>query len=105
MKKKIENGLEKMMHYAQPRGIYVRQSTLGLYKVVKGKKAAIHEAVKAVTKDGVKGWIINMADRQRKFYSESEVQVFPCSEADCDNKDAKPAKRRYARKRAGSVED
>ena len=105
MKKKVENGLEKMMHYAKPRGIYVRQCTIGIYKVVKGRKTDIHEAVMAITKDGVKGWIINMADRQRKFYAETEVQVFPCSKADCDNKDAKQAKRRYTRKRAGTSED
>lgn len=90
--KMTANGLEKIMHYAGPRGIYVKQGTLGLYKVVKGRKASIHEAVKAVDKDGVKGWIINMADRQRKFYAETEVQVFPLPAAGNDSKAAKTPK-------------
>ena len=73
------NGIEKMMIYAAPRGIFVKQSSLGMYKIIKNKKVSVHEAVEAVAKDGTRGWIINMGndDRQRKFYPAAEVEVVP----------------------------
>ena len=75
--KKTSNGLDKIMLYAKPRMICVDMDSIGLYRVKKGSKISVHEAVRATDKDGVKGWIINMANRQRKFYSDEEVQVFP----------------------------
>ncbi len=75
--KKTSNGIEKIMLYAKPRMICVDMNTVGLYKIIKGNKTSVHEAVRATDKDGIRGWIINMANRQRKFYSDEEVQVFP----------------------------
>lgn len=76
---KLQNCIEKMMIYAEPRGIFVKQASLGMYKIIKNKKASVHEAVEAIAKDGTRGWIINMGndDRQRKFYPAAEVEVVP----------------------------
>lgn len=75
--KKTSNGLDKIMLYAKPRMICVDMDSIGLYRVKKGSKISVHEAVRAIDKDGVRGWIINMANRQRKFYSDEEVLVLP----------------------------
>lgn len=90
--KKTSNGLDKIMLYAEPRGIYVKMRTLGLYKVVKGNKTSVHEAVRATDKDGIRGWIINMANRQRKFYPATEVQVFPFTGSEKEFKDSRAPK-------------
>ncbi len=77
-KQNLSNGIEKMMLYAKPRHIDVMEDTLGIYNVEKNGKKMVHEAVRAINA-GIKGWIINMGNdhRQRKFYSETEVNVWP----------------------------
>lgn len=90
--KKTSNGLDKIMLYAKPRNIYVETSSIGLYRVKKGSKISVHEAVRATDKDGIRGWIINMANRQRKFYSDEEVQVFPFTGSENELKDSRAPK-------------
>ena len=90
--KKTSNGLDKIMLYAKPRMICVDMNTVGLYKIIKGNKTSVHEAVRATDKDGVEGWIINMANRQRKFYSDEEVRVFPFSGSENELKDSRAPK-------------
>lgn len=90
--KKTSNGLDKIMLYAKPRNIYVETNSIGLYKIIKGSKISVHEAVRAIDKDGVRGWIINMANRQRKFYSDEEVRVFPFSGTEKELKDTRAPK-------------
>lgn len=90
--KKTSNGLDKIMLYAKPRMICVDENSIGLYRVKKGSKISVHEAVRATDKDGVKGWVINMADRQRKFYSDEEVLVFPFTGSENELKDTRKTK-------------
>ncbi len=76
-------GIEKFRIYAGPRGIYIKEGTYGVYKVRhKGGKPTEREAVRAAMNDTqgnlVKGWIINMAGRQRTFKADgSGYEVFP----------------------------
>ncbi len=61
-------GLEKFRNYAGPRNIYMKESTYGIRTVIHGKKKTQLEAVDAVN-NGEEGWIVNLANRQRKFVS------------------------------------
>lgn len=68
-------GIEKFRHYAEPRGIYMKETTYALHKIIHKGKTSRREAVEAVmTIDGkpVSGWIINLAGRQRKFVTEAD---------------------------------
>jgi hypothetical protein len=79
-------GLDKFRLYAVPRGIYIKEGTYGVYKVRhNGGKPTEREAVRAAMNDAegnlVKGWIINMAGRQRTFKADgSGYEVFPLKE-------------------------
>lgn len=68
-------GFEKFQLYAEPRQIKVLPKTYGFYEVRKGDTKKILGAVKAILKDGTRGWVINWADRQRKFVAESDTSV------------------------------
>ncbi|MBO5038904.1 MAG: hypothetical protein J6C85_05565 [Alphaproteobacteria bacterium] len=68
-------GFEKFQLYAEPRQIRLKPKTYGFYEVRKGETKKTLGAVKAVLKDGTKGWVINWADRQRKFVAESDTGV------------------------------
>lgn len=61
-------GLEKFRRYAKPRLIDIDEATYGIRTVTHGKKTTQLEAVDAVCA-GVEGWIVNLANRQRKFVS------------------------------------
>lgn len=63
-----EAGLEKFRKYAGPRNIYMKESTYGIRSVIRGDKKTQLEAVDAVC-NGESGWIVNLANRQRKFVS------------------------------------
>ena len=63
-----EAGLEKFRKYAEPRKIYMKESTYGIRTVIRGDKKTQLEAVDAVS-NGESGWIVNLANRQRKFVS------------------------------------
>ena len=65
-------GLEKFRHYATPRGIYMKESTYGVRKIVHNGKISHREAVEAIMSDPesgdqIAGWIINLGGKQRKF--------------------------------------
>ena len=69
--KDLGDGLEKFRHYATPRGYYMLESTYGVRVLIHHNKKSQCEAVDAVAeKTGEKGWIVNMANRQRKFVTE-----------------------------------
>ena len=71
----LTEGLKKFKLYASCRGIYLKEKTYGFYEVRKGNKKSVLGAVQAVSKEGENGWVINWADRQRKFISESDKSV------------------------------
>lgn len=59
-------GIEKFRKYAEPRNIYMKEATYGVRSVIHGNKKTQLEAVDAVC-NGETGWIVNLANRQRKF--------------------------------------
>ena len=61
-------GIEKFRKYATPRNIYMKETTYGIRTVIHGNKKTQLEAVDAVC-NGVEGWVVNLANRQRKFVS------------------------------------
>ena len=66
-------GIEKFKLYAEPRGIWMKFKTYGTdRKVIHNGKTSNREAIDAVAKDGTKGWIINLAGRQRKFMTPAD---------------------------------
>ena len=71
-------GIEKFRRYAEPRGIFLNEASYGLYKVVSHSgKTSQREAVRAAVKDEetsetILGWVINLANRQRKFVADGE---------------------------------
>lgn len=75
-------GIEKFRRYAKPRGFYIRENSYGIYTVChKGQRSQL-EAVRAARSetDGTmtKGWIINIAGRQRTFKPDNKGwHVFP----------------------------
>lgn len=71
----MSTGFEKFLHYAEPRQITLNPKTYGFYEVRKGDNKKTLGAVKATLKDGTEGWVINWADRQRKFVAEHNPNV------------------------------
>lgn len=61
-------GIEKFRKYAEPRNIHMIERTYDVRVVVHGNKTTRQEAVDAVC-NGEAGWIVNLANRQRKFVS------------------------------------
>ncbi|MBE6444368.1 MAG: hypothetical protein E7020_06880 [Alphaproteobacteria bacterium] len=71
-------GLPKFHIYSDPRGITIKEETYGIRKVINGNKVSQLEAVDAIDKDGNVGWVVNLANRQRKFVSEKDgYKVIP----------------------------
>lgn len=64
-------GIEKFRGYATPRGFYMKESTYGVYNVTHNGHHTKLEAVRAARTEAdgrmTKGWIINVAGRQRTF--------------------------------------
>lgn len=67
--------VEKFENYASKRGIALDTATYGFYEVRKGNTKKLLGAVKATKNDGTTGWVINFADRQRKFVADSDNSV------------------------------
>lgn len=67
--------IEKFEAYARPRHISLLPETYGFYEVRRGDNKKILGAVKARKDDGTEGWVINWADRQRKFIANSDKGV------------------------------
>lgn len=65
-------GIQKFRKYAEPRNIYMKESTYGLRTVIHGSKKTKLEAVDSVDASGQEGWIVNLANRQRKFVSQRD---------------------------------
>ena len=70
-------GIEKFRFYAEPRGIFLNEASYGLYRVVSHSgKTSQREAVRAAVKDEegqtILGWVINLANRQRKFVADGD---------------------------------
>lgn len=61
-------GLEKFRRYAEPRKIDLNESTYAVRSVIHGNKKTQLEAIDAVS-NGENGWVVNLANRQRKFVS------------------------------------
>ena len=75
-------GIDKFRNYATPRGFYIKESSYGVYNVTHNGHHTQLEAVRAARteKDGsmVKGWIINVAGRQRTFKPDgSGWEIYP----------------------------
>lgn len=67
--------VEKFEMYASKRGIVLNPDTYGFYEVRRGDTKRLLGAVKAVKADGTTGWVINFADRQRKFIADTDHRV------------------------------
>ena len=67
--------IEKFVAYAAPRHITLIPETYGFYEVRRGDTKKILGAVKATKEDGTTGWVINWADRQRKFIADTDKNV------------------------------
>lgn len=67
--------LEKFAAYATPRHITLIPESYGFYEVRRGNTKKILGAVKAIKEDGCDGWIINWADKKRKFVANSDNNV------------------------------
>lgn len=59
-------GLEKFRKYAEPRKITLDETTYGIRSVIHNNKKTQLEAIDAVC-NGEAGWVVNLANRQRKF--------------------------------------
>ncbi len=68
-------GLQKFRRYSEPRNIYMQESTYGLRTVIHGSKKTQLEAVDAVDPSGQQGWVVNLANRQRKFVSQKDGYI------------------------------
>lgn len=68
--------IEKFIAYAAPRHIELIPATYGFYEVRKGNTRRLLGAVRAENADGVTGWIVNFADRERKFIADNDNKVF-----------------------------
>ena len=68
-------GIQKFRRYSEPRNIYMKESTYGLRTVVHGSKKTQLEAVDAVDPSGQQGWVVNLANRQRKFVSQKDGYI------------------------------
>ena len=66
---------EKFVAYATPRDIQLDASSYGFYEVRRKDTKRVLGAVKAVKADGTEGWVINWADKQRKFVANSDTTV------------------------------
>jgi len=70
-KANIIAGIDKFRGYATPRGFYMKESTYGVYNVTHNGHHTKLEAVRAARTEAdgrmTKGWIINVAGRQRTF--------------------------------------
>ncbi|MCM1323915.1 MAG: hypothetical protein NC218_07125 [Acetobacter sp.] len=67
--------IKKFQNYATPRGITLLPETYGFYEVRKGNSKSIRGAVKAIKADGTSGWVINWADKERKFFADADKSV------------------------------
>lgn len=67
--------IEKFEAYAAPRHITLVSATYGFYEVRKGNSKKILGAVKGIKEDGTTGWVINWADKQRKFIADTDNSV------------------------------
>lgn len=67
--------VEKFHAYAEPRKIILKPATYGFYEVRSGNTKRILGAVKAVKADGTTGWVINFADKERKFIADTDHNV------------------------------
>lgn len=67
--------LEKFVAYASPRNITLVPETYGFYEVRHGNVKRVLGAVKAENEDGVTGWVVNWADKKRKFVADSDNSV------------------------------
>lgn len=70
--------VEKFVAYATRREITLDTKTYGFYEVCRNGTRKMLGAVRAVDKNGVTGWVINWADRQRKFIADSDKTVVVC---------------------------
>lgn len=68
-------GIEKFRHYAVPRSIELQEESYGMHKVIHNGKSSCLEAVRATDKDGNPGWVINMANRRRRFIADAQGYV------------------------------
>lgn len=67
--------IKKFEAYAAPRHITLVPASYGFYEVRRGDNKKVLGAVKAIKEDGTTGWVINWADRQRKFVADSDKNV------------------------------
>ncbi len=67
--------LEKFAAYAAPRHITLIVDTYGFYEVRRANTKKVLGAVKAVKEDGTTGWIVNWANKQRKFIADDDTSV------------------------------
>lgn len=67
--------LEKFTAYAAPRQLTLVPETYGFYEVRRGKTKKVLGAVRATKEDGTEGWIINWANRQRRFVADGDDNV------------------------------
>ncbi|MBP3686825.1 MAG: hypothetical protein J6J35_00495 [Alphaproteobacteria bacterium] len=95
--------LEKFYRYADAREIKIFPQTYGFYEVRKGDNKKILGAVKAVTKDGATGWVINWADKQRKFAADGDKSIVVGKAV--SKKDCFKARKRQKKSAPQPVED
>lgn len=67
--------LEKFAAYAAPRHITLITDTYGFYEVRRSNTKKVLGAVRATKEDGTTGWVINWANKQRKFISDDDKSV------------------------------
>lgn len=95
--------LEKFYRYADAREIKIFPETYGFYEVRKGDNKKVLGAVKAVTKDGATGWVINWADKQRKFAADGDKSIVVGKAV--SKKDCFKARKRQKKSAPQPVED
>lgn len=67
--------VEKFETYAVSRNITLNPSTYGFYEVSKGNTRRLLGAVRAKDANDVTGWVINFADKERKFIADNDNAV------------------------------
>lgn len=64
-------GLEKFRRYAKPRKIELDEKTYSIRSVTHRNRTSRLEVINA-TCNGKSGWVVNIANRQRKFVTEDD---------------------------------
>lgn len=67
--------LEKFVAYAAPRDIQLDEASYGFYEIRRKDIKRVLGAVKAIKADGTTGWVINWADKRRRFIPDSDLSV------------------------------